>query len=82
MKIIEELKPKVVTYFSMELMVPYFTKYIAADKDGTLIAFANEPRPNFDENFSVWIDPEAGDLQLIATVALENFLWTDTLQAV
>lgn len=43
---------KLITYFGVELQVPNWTKWVATDADGELVAFANKPLYTFNHWYS------------------------------
>ncbi|NHB90333.1 hypothetical protein [Photorhabdus tasmaniensis] len=71
-------RSKVVTYFGIEMSVPSWAKYIAADVDGDVYCYRNQPR-----NDNRWWDVQ-GDGSVywlkICKVEFENDeCWSDSL---
>jgi hypothetical protein len=81
MKLIETyLKTKKVEYFGIELEIETRFNYLAADYDGSLYAYVNEPRLNTVLTDS-WVSNERS-YEHIAEVDLEGVDPKDTMRKV
>lgn len=83
MKLLSLPQKKKVIYFGMELMVPFWTKYVATEDDGLVLAFKSKPVV-LDETgkkfgLVIWNNPDADEMEEIATVDLEGMNWKETL---
>lgn len=80
MKVIEQVKYKTVQYRNnIYVTVPETINYIAADYDGTVFGFEEEPKA--DQGWQFWDNPSCSEMFEICKVDLEGEDWTNTLVA-
>lgn len=69
-------KTKIVRYCGYNFIVPYYTKYICVDEDGTIVASKKEPYIDLDDNF--WsIDGE--DYEILKYTIIFDGDWKESL---
>lgn len=83
MKLVSIPEKKKIIYFGIELMVPIWTKYVATEDDGVVLAFISKPVV-LDETgkkfgLVIWNNPDADEMEEVAKVDLEGMDWKETL---
>lgn len=67
---------KLIEYFEIELYVPFWASWIAADSHGRIWVFATKPVKGFGNSY---MSPIGSRYDRIAIVDLEGMNWEETL---
>lgn len=76
MKLISLIKPIAVNYFGIELLVPFWTKFIVTESKGIVLAWNKRPSQINGNWFS---ESPSSQYEIVAIVDLEDINWKETL---
>ncbi|QXF34321.1 hypothetical protein CE143_15060 [Photorhabdus luminescens] len=76
MKLISLIKPIAVNYFGIELLVPFWTKFIVTESKGIVLAWNKKP----SELKGYWdSESQQSQYEIVAIVDLDGTDWKETL---
>ena len=71
---------KKITYFDIELIVPFYTNWVATDETGEVHAMFNKPTLQY-KSLGIWVADNAFNA-CVANVDLEGVNWRKTLRKI
>ncbi|PQQ22299.1 hypothetical protein [Photorhabdus hindustanensis] len=76
MKLISLIKPIKVNYFGIELLAPFWTKFIVTENKGIVLAWNKKPSQINGNWFS---ESPSSQYEIVAIIELEGMDWKETL---